>query len=122
MSYMNMFRGTLRNGSGRVGLHLLASGMRREEEDGVRSSFDDSPRQTFVIIREFSDLRRTMSSMAPFEHMRTPVAGQFYHVYGFKVEASSMGELGNVGGAVSPLDRLCKSWCRNLELDYPLVN
>ena len=51
MAYMNMFRGTLRNGSGRVGLHLLLSGMRREEEDGVRSSSDDSPRQTFVNFR-----------------------------------------------------------------------
>ena len=51
MAYMNMFRGTLRNGSGQVGLHLLVSGMRREEEDGVLSSSDDSPRQTFVNFR-----------------------------------------------------------------------
>jgi hypothetical protein len=59
-----------------------------------------------------------MSSMVPFEHMKTPVAGQFYHVYGFKVEANQawVCELGNVGAVGGFSDHLCKSWCRNLEL------
>ena len=56
-----------------------------------------------------------MSSTVPFEHMKTSVAGQFYHVYCFKVEANQawVCELGNVGGFE---EITCESWCRNLEL------